>query len=384
MRKYKKWVYTAQGLLIASIVLIVAFNYVVDPYQIYRTPTATGFNLKKLSNQEYLWKARLIADNKPDVIFLGSSRTSRGLDPEYYTQITGDQAFNIGLSGANVYVELRYLEYALLNNKSLKTVYVGLDFEGFNKYSETTMLDGKRLESVSYIKNDLLSTLFTKQSLLDSIRVLKMNRSIIPPNVDEFLSNGSNSEVGLVTRNQQLLERQQNRFFDHLKDHLDSKQIYANYELSHQHLDAFRKIVSLCSENNVDLHVFIQPSHALQWEGIQTSGLWGEFEEWKREVVTITEVWDFSGYNSITTSPPDRFDTYLDQSHYRKHIGNYVFNRTLHINEESVPDDFGFLLTRDNIEEQLTRIRNERDKWEKANPDIVMKVEELKASSPLP
>ncbi|WP_239613518.1 hypothetical protein [Cohnella mopanensis] len=380
MKKNKKWVYTLQGLLIASIVLIVAINYVVDPYQIYRTPTAAGFNHMKLSTQAYLWKARFIAENKPDVIFLGSSRTGRGLDPEYYARITGDEAFNSGLSSANIYVGLRYLEYAILNNKSLKTVYIGLDFEGFNKYSESDMLDEKRLETSSFTKNDRLATLFTKQTLRDSIRVLRMNLLKMPPDIDALLPDGSYSDVGQIIRNQRLLEQGNNQFYEHLNDYLNT--VYSQYELSQQHVEDFRKIVSLCSENNIDLYVYIQPSHALQWEGIQTSGLWDEFEEWKREIVAITEVWDFSGFNSVTTSPPDQFDTYLDQSHYRKQIGNYVFNRTLHINEDSVPEDFGVLLTKDNLEAQLKRIRDERDKWERDNPDIVKKIEALKAKSP--
>ncbi|GFZ91240.1 hypothetical protein [Okeania sp. KiyG1] len=75
----------------------------------------------------------------------------------------------------------------------------------------------------------------------------------------------------------------------------------------------------MCQENNIKLILFISPSHATQWEAIRATGEWSTFEEWKREVVKITPVFDFSGYNTITTEPiHNDMENYRDNSHYTK------------------------------------------------------------------
>jgi hypothetical protein len=104
--------------------------------------------------------------------------------------------------------------------------------------------------------------------------------------------------------------------------------------------------------------------------------LWSAFEDWKRQVVKITPIWDFSGYNSITSEPiSDDMQNYLESSHYQEHIGNLVLNRMLNHEINKVPGDFGTLVTVENIEPQLAKIRAGREKWAKQNPDMVKLVE---------
>ncbi|MFC4302365.1 hypothetical protein [Cohnella boryungensis] len=375
MKKYRRWYFSAIILLVLCCTGVAVTNYLVDPYSLFGKSAIAGL---KLPTQEYLSKARYLATGKPEVIFLGSSRTSRGLDPRHYRLITGESAYNSGLSGANIYVARRYLEYALSHDSSLRKVVLGIDFEGFSQFSEIKpVFSEERLKSAAWVRQDLLGNLLTEQALKDSIKVLRINLSGNPYASDILLADGSYSEEEVILRNQRLMEQGTNMFYEHLKNHLHNREVYARYQLSEQSLDDLRRFVALCSDNQVELTVMIHPSHALQWEGIRVAGLWDEFEAWKREVVEITDVWDFSGFNSITTSSPDRFDMYMDQSHYGKKIGNYVMDRIWNSDKASVQENFGVLLTRDNLEEQLIRIRNERDNWERKHPDIVSRIENL-------
>ena len=71
-------------------------------------------------------------------------------------------------------------------------------------------------------------------------------------------------------------------------------------------------------------------------------------------MVKITPVWDFSGYNSITTeSIDDRMEYYIDNSHYSLKAGDLVLNRIVSFQTEKVPRDFGVLVNQDNIEPHL-------------------------------
>jgi hypothetical protein len=154
---------------------------------------------------------------------------------------------------------------------------------------------------------------------------------------------------------------------------------HASYNFSDRSLEYFRKLVELCQKKNIKLIVFISPAHATDLETIRATGVWDTLEQWKRDVVKITPVWDFSGYTSITTEPiGTNMKNYADNSHYTEEIGNLVLNRILSYQEETVPKDFGILLTPDNVESHIEQIRADREVWAKNNPEEVKLVQEIK------
>ncbi|WP_287288016.1 hypothetical protein [Okeania sp. SIO2B9] len=151
------------------------------------------------------------------------------------------------------------------------------------------------------------------------------------------------------------------------------------FQVSPQLLDEFKKVVDLCKENQIKLISYISPAHATQWEIIKSSGQWSTFEEWKRKVVEISDVFDFSGYNSVTTEAiHNNMENYTENSHYTPKVGNLILNRILSYKEEEVPKDFGVLINSENIESHLEKIRQHREVWAKNNPDEVKLVEEIK------
>jgi hypothetical protein len=137
--------------------------------------------------------------------------------------------------------------------------------------------------------------------------------------------------------------------------------------------------VKTSQNNSIKLNIFIPPMHAIHLEKYYIEGSWNLLETWKREVVKIAPVWDFSGYNSITTEPiSESMKNYIDSSHYRKEVGDLVLNRILNYQIDTVPDDFGVLITPENIEQHLAKIRGDRAVWVKQNPDAVKLLENLK------
>jgi hypothetical protein len=144
----------------------------------------------------------------------------------------------------------------------------------------------------------------------------------------------------------------------------------SSYKLSQERLLLLKSIIDSCQQKGIALTIFISPSHATDMEGLHALGLWSEFEQWKREVSKIAPIWDFSGYNSITTEPiAKNMKYYLDSSHYRKETGDLILNRLLSYQENTVPEDFGVLMTPENIEAHLAKIRSDRENWLKTSPD---------------
>ncbi|NEN96582.1 MAG: hypothetical protein F6K50_13885, partial [Moorea sp. SIO3I7] len=152
--------------------------------------------------------------------------------------------------------------------------------------------------------------------------------------------------------------------------------------LSASFLNDLQDIVDTCKEKGIELKVFISPSHATQWESLRVTRLWPVFEEWKRRLVEITPVWDFSGYNSITTEAiSEEMKNYWDSSHYREEVGDLILNRLFSYQAHTVPEDFGVLITPDNVESHLGKVRNERESWAETNGDLVKLVEDLNQKS---
>jgi hypothetical protein len=109
-----------------------------------------------------------------------------------------------------------------------------------------------------------------------------------------------------------------------------------------------------------------------------------DFGAWLQQVAAIVAeesaasgrempLWDFYGYNAITTEPfPDKSQpqstlrNYWEISHYRRHIGDLVLSRVMGGND--APPDFGFRVTAATVGQDLQRITAERARWKEQSP----------------
>ncbi|WP_413175096.1 hypothetical protein [Anabaena azotica] len=357
--------------LVVSMWLVLSFNIVVDPYGIYKTPNFFGINHVKIqkNSNDRLHKAIDIIRIKPLTIFLGSSRTKQGLDPTHPALSNAQPAYNLGIDSANSYEMMRYLQHTLKNQPHLKQVIVGIDFFMFNELLlNRPGFDESRLEKTYLIPADIMNSLFS----LDTWEVSKktMLASLKEPNKNELYG-----ENGFVPYSEYKNGKTRWNFKYSLGLYLNR---YHYYKFSDKYFDDFQKIVNLCRENKIKLIVFISPSHATQWEAVRAAGKWEIFENWKRKAVQVTPVWDFSGYNTITNEPiNDVMENYADNSHYVKPVGDLLLNRILSYQENEVPADFGVLVTKENIESHLGKIRSDREEWVKTRPNELDLVESL-------
>ena len=163
-------------------------------------------------------------------------------------------------------------------------------------------------------------------------------------------------------------------------------------------LEEIRAIFTRAYRDHITLKLLISPSHARQWETLAAAGLWNKWEEWKHRLVKMNEeeaqragepafpLWDFSGYHSISTETvPALGDTttmmhwYFDSSHYTPAAGDLVLDRifNFHSPDRTVPDDFGDLLTSQNIEAHLAHIRTDREHYRLTHPEDIAEIEAM-------
>ncbi|MGB3511951.1 MAG: hypothetical protein WBA93_22475 [Microcoleaceae cyanobacterium] len=372
-KKYRRynWMFLLSAFL--PVVAVGVFNIVVDPYDVFNTPNFLGINHSKprKDNNDRLFKTADIIRIKPVTILLGSSRTKRALDPNHPALENHQPAYNLSLDSPNVYELRRYLEHAIANQEELGLVIVGLDFFTFNSFHKNRLnFSENRLEKQRISAKDFINITLSLDALLASKETIVDSRKT----PRDYLGYGENGFMPDLNIDPEKTQQRFNRLISYYV-----KYRYARYQLSDQFLDELKKIVDLSQKNQIKLILFISPSHATHWEAMKRKDKWSIFEEWKREVVKITPVFDFSGYNNITTEPiHNNMKNYTENSHYSPKVGNLVLNRILSYKEEDVPKDFGVLINPENIESHLVKIRQDREIWAKNNPDEVKLVKEIK------
>ncbi|MCT7993934.1 hypothetical protein [Laspinema olomoucense] len=355
------------------------FNVGVDPYGIFNSPTWLGLNQVKpeKDKQVRMFKAIEVIRIQPNMVFIGSSRTEFGLDTAHPAVSGVQPGYNLGITGANIYEARRYFEHAIANNPLLKKAVIGVDFFMFGKHKKNQLDFSENRLLISHITlPDKLNSIFSWGVTRGSLKTLKVNQSS-GDRVGHFYPDGRRNPNYYI---QDIYGGRQgvDIMADLLRknDFFQSKRRGEPYEISH--LEEVKTIVKLCAEHQIECHFFISPAHATQWESIRLSGAWEIFEEWKRNLAEITPIWDFSGYNSITTEPLSRTMTnYMDSSHYYKEIGDLVLNRIFQYNQEIVPEDFGVLLTPETVENHLKKIIKAREIWATNNPEVVHYVESI-------
>ncbi|WP_413175095.1 hypothetical protein [Anabaena azotica] len=354
-----------------SILMVVSINFVVDPYGIYKTPNFLGINHVKPKKQfnDRLYKTIDIQQIKPLVVFLGSSRTKQGLDPNHPALSNDQPVYNLALDGANPYEMLRYLQHTIKNQPDLKEVIVGIDFFMFNELlGNQAGFEESRLEKTYLIPGDIMNSLF-------SIDTLEVSKETVLASLREFNKDEYYGKNGFLPHRKYKDGQTKSRFKNSINVYYE---FHHKYKFSDKYFDDFQKIVNLCREKKIKLIVFISPTHATDLEAIRSTGEWQTFETWKRKVVQVIPVWDFSGYSTITTeSIKDVMKNYADNSHYTQPVGDLLLNRILAYKENEVPADFGVLVTKENIESHLAKIRANREEWVKNHKDELELVQTL-------
>ncbi|MEL4893863.1 hypothetical protein [Crocosphaera sp. Alani8] len=375
-KKYTSFNCFFLGTLVLSVTGIVLGNFLVDPYDVFRHNKPFDLKLQKTEKieQDRLYKTTDVINLKPEIILIGSSRVKQGLDPNNTALPKNITTYNLGIDGSNTYEILRYLQHTYANQPNLKKVIMGVDHYMFNDfYQLQDSFVEKRLGKTHIIGTDLLNTLFSWDAVIASKNTVKENFTETETN--KSLTYGDDGFFPYPYHNPNDGNTPW-RFKNTIQQYFG---FHHQYKLSSDRFDDFKKIVEFCKQNNIELIVFISPAHATQWETLRVTDRWDTYEQWKRKMVAITPVWDFSGYNSVTTEPiKDVMSNYVDNSHYSPKVGDFVLNRVLSHDFEQIPEDFGVLMTPENIDDHLAKVRSDREKWVRMRPDEVELVETLK------
>jgi hypothetical protein len=381
------------------LLLVGAVNLAVDPLDLRHSNGVAGLITDKpmLRDHERLFKPYAVASFEPEALIIGSSRANHALDPQH-PAFQGLKAYNLSVSGASI-SEIRMLFEHAVATSPVRSAVIELDMRFFD--------NGKSRDRWSYLAEPgrpnrigrelaILRTAFSWDTLRFSLRTLFARQGAPDYTVDGretdevfrwrlgYYGSIRNTFAGYI---KVLAPGEQRRAREWAKAGVGAGQF--------QGLDDLRAIVSLAAERGIDLRLFISPSHALDMETLRTIYGWSLLEDWERAVVGVVEplraagktiqLWDFSGYNTVTTEAipdmpgPEPMAFYWDESHYRRVVGNWILDRMFALQpaDNAVPAGFGTLLSVGHIEEHLADLRRGAADYRREHRDEVQLVERL-------
>ncbi|WED41917.1 hypothetical protein [Legionella cardiaca] len=398
MDSYKKFTIQYLLIVISLCLTIILFNWLINPYNIYKSLSIKNINKVKpqVTFHLRLAKAMAVEWKKPEVIILGSSTAETGLDPTFLGWHT-KSIYNLGLSGANIYEVLRYLQHAQ-SIRPLKKVVLAVNFFMFNAYvknredfDEAILLVDRNGKKNPLKMNSFFSTLLSYDALKASITTIQSQNQ-----KNAFLSNGQLAHNYRTDQVQQL-KGYKNHFlyaekFNPQTFFPDPTKKFAFIDSKHRinTLSYMQQIIDICTKNNTELIIVLVPEHVRLLETYKLLGLWSRYEEWQKTLVNLIQehndhyphlpytLWSFNKLNSYTTeSLPAGDDNstvmkwFWDPFHFKNELGNLLLSVIL--NKQSQPNliDFSTPLDTTNFLAEFNNNAQALKKWESENLEQV-------------
>ena len=333
----KKWL----KIVLTSSIIIIGFvgiiNYIVDP--LWTFSHSNFLNAKQKGFNERQQKTNYIYFNKNltyDSILIGSSR-SAGINRNDFI---GMNLFNYSSSALNPNEYRDYINFAKkTKGKDLKNIIIGIDFFGTNGIK-----NGEFNSPLTYIQNTTsfaykYKMIFSKSAFNQTTRNIRISIS----GRDQYYDRDDVKHFKIIAEPKRKI-----RYEKHLKSHLHEL-TGKNYKYDEKYIGYLK---TLKEENpNTNFIIFSSPITAnLLVSIVKNIDRIEEYERWLKETISVfAEVHHFMNINSVTK----KLQNYLDDDHYYPHIGKLVANKLSNTPNQDIPDDFGIILTKDNIDSYI-------------------------------
>jgi hypothetical protein len=348
MLNAKRWLILCLLITGSSLLLLTATNYMVDPY---------GFNKERSKNTNFTtpFKANIVSHNEFNAIMLGTSKTGV-MDPNIINQHLGVNAFNLSYPSANTEIQNRFFKYAYHFNPNIKYLIYGIDFGCFNESRHTKKHFVEFYDLEDKIENrEKISSFdlyFNFNTFTSSAKQIfekeKLEAQYLSANgMLDYVNNIKELESGTYDLDKKMQQSIQVFF--------QKEGIYKDYKFSYQLLNEFKYILKFCEEKNIKVFVYIPPVHSDHFDAIAKAGYFNEFELFKRELVKVTDYIDFTGHNTLSTNK----ENYWDATHLRKELTETIMTAVLDRSDAEASNDFGKLVTKNNIETHLLTLRGQ-------------------------
>lgn len=376
----RRYFWTVGLTALAVLIATVTINYVVDPYLIHQWDTEHVQRLSPAQQKIMPWaKTYAVYRYRPEVVYLGSSRTEIGLPTD--VQLFADKRiFNLAVKGASFGDAVNMLRHTTVFHRPEIVVW-GLDYgDQFNEGRGNTdfipalvakgpsypiwrtLLNIKRSASMDMTEDSLkVLSGFSEQKCRSQLATYGHKSS-------QCLEHIMRDEGGTAKAFDKVMQK--NKPLGNPPD------VQATLQLLDRVTDDY------CRQGTV-FRFYLQPVHALA-ELSYWATHWEDLDNWKRSLVTVIDarrrqgcdirLVDFSGFNRITSEEipqstgHENMQYYWEHSHYRSEVGQIMLEQLFRKDRLEVAGDFGVELTGETIEQHLSDFRNKRSEYITRHP----------------
>lgn len=345
---YKKWFLYGSFIIFLSPIAIAFVNYVVDPFGVFWRdyhaivqPSERYNKIKFLDKNHSNYNAYMIGSSR-----IGTTEVSA------IEQYKPDMKFyNLTLGASTLTQHADVIRYMIERHFPIKFLYLQVDvYDNFvtDHHPKEVLLyrfappigEGKNWE---FYRDYLMSFPFA-----DLQRQIKADFKKEAHSVRyDFEQTGrwyfDQKEKALQENPEAYIK---NELSFHKKA---SKKLHASQRALTSNLHALEEIRELCQKNNIELIVFVAPHNHVMLESID----FDTYQNFLSNLAEITPYWDFSGYNNVTLNNQN----YYEHSHYRPHVGEWIAEKIFTPVSSSLPQDFGFFVTKDTIKHHLNQLK---------------------------
>lgn len=365
MEKYRKFYKKILITVICILIILSIFNIIIDPYVVFHTPKTKISNLKpEAKRQERMTKITefKLDRRKIDTVFIGTSRVDWTFDKNYFKNITGKNASNMGLVGLNFNEYTDYIKLLIQIHPEIKHIYLGLDFPNFNK----NIIDNNRLEGfnnkANLTTNELSTVLFATDTTVSSFITITKNLQ-----QKDLVKMYDHDGLIYMIKNDYI----ENIFKYAIKNDLGK---FKNYEIENSYYDKLSELILYCKNKGVQLHLFHTEGHTIDLATIYLGGYWDIYTQWKKDLTKVSDIYDFYYVNKYSTEKVSPKMTYFyDSIHGSPQTSNMMIDKMI-LNK----GDYGRLNTTNNIGTLTKQDTINLKKWLKANPEWVKTIKEIK------
>ncbi len=376
----KRYFWTVGLTTLAVLIAIVTINYVVDPYLIHQWNTKHIQRLSPAQQKIMPWAKTYAAYRyRPEVVYLGSSRTEIGLPTDFHL-FADKRVFNLAIIGASFGDAVNMLRHTSVFHRPEIVVW-GLDYGDQFKVESSnsdfnpalvaqgpsypiwrTFLNIKRSVSMDMAGESLkIISGFSEQKCRSLLATYGQKSS-------QCLEHIMRNEGGTAKAFDKVMQKNKPLAEPH------------DVQTALQLLD--RVTDDYCRKGTI-FRLYLQPIHALA-EVSYWGQQWENLGHWKRSLTAVIDgrrrqgcdirFVDFSGFNRITTEEipqatgHENMQYYWEHSHYRSEVGQIILEQLFRKDRRKVADDFGVELTSETIEQHLSDFRKKRSQYITSHP----------------
>lgn len=350
MMNSKKWIKVSLLTTLLGFLFLMLLNYIIDPFNVFHSKILKhDFQVnERFVKIEYLEKNH----NKFNGYMIGSSRIGTTSPKTVEQYIPNSKLYNLTVSSATMYDYIMHIRYMIKKDYPIKTIYLQLDLANMTDYKIPESDYLSRLHP--YVDNSSLMLFYF--DYLSGFFPLNIKNKVAQ-NIHYTSESTSETTYDLKTgiwanpsREKEILENCEEYVEKEKSFHRKNRRV-VRYTIKKKIRRDLKEIVNLCKVHDIKLYVFIMPHNQILMDAFAVE----DYLEYLSDIAKITDFYDFSGYNSVTTNNCN----YYEQSHYRPVVGKLIAARIFNNKALKVPNDFGKLVTKKNIKKYLNLRKEE-------------------------